>query len=332
MVLAIEAHNIWFMHQMDVKSAFLNGYLEEEVYVRQPPGYEIDKNRDKVYKLRKDLYGLKQTSRVWYSRIDEYLISVGFSRSPSEPTLYTKVNYRGKILIVCLYVDDLIFTGDLSVDDFKNAMKTEFEMTDLGLMKYFLGIEVDQSDDGIFICQTNYANEVLKRFRMLNFKPTATPIATDIKLSKYDEGSYVDPTLYKRLVGSLMYLTTTRPDIMFAVSLISRFMETPKSTHWKVGKRILRYVAGTIDFGIRYTSSLNFELIGYTDSDFAGSIDDRKNTSRYVFSLGSGVVAWASKKQPIVTLFSTEVEYVATAVAVCQVVWMRRVLNELLHD
>jgi len=207
MVLAIATQNKWIMHQMDVKSAFLNGCLEEEVYVRQPSGYEIDKHRDKVYKLRKDLYGLKQASIVWYSRIDEYLISVGFSRSPSEPTLYTKVNQEGKILIVCLYVDDLIFTGDLSIDDFKNAMKTEFEITDLGLMKYFLGIEVDRSDDGIFICQTKYANEVLKRFRMLNCKPAATPMATGTKLSKDDVGSYVDPTLYKKLVGSLMYLT-----------------------------------------------------------------------------------------------------------------------------
>jgi hypothetical protein len=235
-------------------------------------------------------------------------------------------------LIFCLYVDDLIFIGDLSIDDFKNAMKTEFEMTDLGLMKYFLGIEVDQSDDGIFICQTNYANEVLKSFRMLNCKPVATPMATDIKLNKYDEGSYVDPTLYKRLVGIFMYLTTTKPDIMFAISLISRFMETPKSTHWQAGKTILRYVARTTDFGIRYTSSLKFELIRYTDSDFAGSIDDRKNTSGYVFSLGSGALAWASKKQPIVTLFSIEAEYVTTTAVACQAVWMRRVLNELLHD
>jgi len=195
MVLAIVAQNRWIMHQMGVKSAFLNGYLEEEVYVRQLSGYEIDKYRDKVYKLRKALYGLKKASRVLYSKIDEYLISAGFNRSPSEPNLYTKVNQEGKILIVCLYVDDLIFTRDLSIHDFKKSMKTEFEITDLGLMKYFLGIEVYQSDDGIFICQNNYANEVLKRFRMLNCKPTATPMATGIKLRKYDEGSYVDPTL-----------------------------------------------------------------------------------------------------------------------------------------
>jgi len=140
MVLAIAAQNEWSVHQMDVKSAFLNGYLEEEVYVKQPPGFEIDKQPDKVYRLKKALYGLKQASRVWYSRIDEYLTGVGFSRCQSEPTLYTKVNQEGKILIVCLYVDDLIFTRDLSVDDFKDAMKTKFEMIDLGMMKYFLGI------------------------------------------------------------------------------------------------------------------------------------------------------------------------------------------------
>ena len=151
MVLAIVAHNKWYVHQMDVMSTFLNGSLEEEVYVRQPPGYEVDGQEEKVYRLKKALYGLKQTPRVWYNRIDEYLNGEGFNRSPSEPTLYTKVNQEGKILIVCLYFDDLIFTRDLSVDELKKAMKTEFEMTNLRMMKYFLGIEVTQSEDGIFI-------------------------------------------------------------------------------------------------------------------------------------------------------------------------------------
>ena len=137
---------------MDVISTFFNGSLEEEVYVRQPPGYEVDGQEDKVYRLKKVLYGLKQAPRVWYNIIDEYLNSEGLNRCPSDPTLYTKVNQEGKILIVCLYVDDLIFTRDLSVDEFKKAMKTEFEMTDLEMMKYFLGIEVIQSEDGIFIC------------------------------------------------------------------------------------------------------------------------------------------------------------------------------------
>ena len=144
---------------MDVMSAFLNGSLEEQVYVKQPLGYETDGQEDKVYRLKKELHGLKQTPRVWYNNIDEYLNSEGFSRSPSGPMLYRKVNQEGKILIVCLYVDDLIFTGDLSVDEFKKVIKTEFEMTDLGMMKYLLGIEVIQYEDGIFICQSKNANE-----------------------------------------------------------------------------------------------------------------------------------------------------------------------------
>jgi hypothetical protein len=229
--------------------------LQEEVYVDQPPSFEVKGQEDKVYKLKKSLYGLKQAPRAWYSRIDSYLINNGFNRSSNEPTLYTKSNQEGKILIVCLYVDDMIYTGNLMLEEFKAAMKTKFEMTDLGLMKYFLGIEVDQSSHGIFVCQQKYATDILKRFRMDKCKPTETPIALGTKLSKQDEGSTIDSTLYKRLVGSLMYLTATRPDIMYATSFVSRFMESPKDSHWKVGKRILRYVAGTINYGLWYTTS-----------------------------------------------------------------------------
>ena len=151
-------------------------------------------------------------------------------------------------------------------------------------MKYFLGIEVIQFEDGIFLCEYTYENDVLKRFRMVNRKLDVTLIGTDTKLSKEDDRSKFDPMMYKRLVGSLMHLTATRLDIMFAVSLISRFTETPKSTQWQDGKRILRYIAGTTNFGIQYTSNSNFKLIRYTDSDFADSIDDKKNTGGYVSS------------------------------------------------
>ena len=213
----------------------------------------------------------------------------------------------------------MIFTSDLSVYEFKAAMNKDFEMTYLGLMRFFLGLDVEQSEKGIFNSQSKYANEVLKRFRMLNCKTTPTPVATGTKLSKEDCSPNVDPTLYKRLVGSLMYLTATRPDIMFAVSLISRFMESPKDSHWQVGKRILRYVAGTSSYGILYSSTEYDVLTGFTDSDFAGCLDDRKSTSGHVFHLGSGVISWASKKQPIVTLSSVA----------CQAVWLRRVLEGL---
>jgi hypothetical protein len=157
----------------------------------------------------------------------------------------------------------MIYTGNMMLDEFKTTMKNEFEMTDLGLMKYFLGIEVEQSDHGIFISQHKYIVEVLKKFKMEKCKPADTPISLGTKLSKEDLGLVVNSTLYKQLVGSLMYLTTTRPDIAYATSFISRFMESPKDSHWKVGKRILRYIAGTTTYGLWYTTSADSMLTGY---------------------------------------------------------------------
>jgi hypothetical protein len=330
-VLAIAAQNKWPVYQMDVKSAFLNGFLDKEVYVDQPPGYEVKDQEQKVYKLKKALYGLKQAPRAWYSRIDSYLIANGFSRSENEPTLYVKTDPPGNILLVCIYVDDMIYTGNLMLQEFKTVMQKEFEMTDMGLMRYFLGLEVDQSDQGIFICQHKYAADILKRFRMDKCKAAETPIAAGTRLSKQDTGPAVDSTLYKQMVGSFMYLTTTRPDLMYAVSLISRFMESPKDSHWKVGKIILRYVAGTAGYGLWYTRTSDCTLTGYTDSDFAGCIDDRKSTAGYAFHFGSNLISWASKKQPIVSLSSAEAEYVAATTAACHAVWLRRLLKDMGH-
>jgi hypothetical protein len=233
MVLAIATKHNWKVYQMDVKSAFLNGYLEEEVYVQQPPGYEVKGKKYKVYMLKKALYGLKQAPRAWYSKIDSYMIKIESIRSTSEATLYTKVNEQGQILIVFLYVDDLIYIGNLSIDMFKSTMRKEFKMTDLGLMEYFLGIEVTQNDKGIFICQSKYAKDVLKRFRMINSSPISTHVAVGTKLSREQNEMDFDSTVFKKLVGSLMYLTAIRPDIMYGVSMISRFMDTPKNSNWK---------------------------------------------------------------------------------------------------
>ena len=183
--------------------------------MEQPQGYEVLGQEHKVYRLKKELYGLKQAPRAWYSRIDSYLTQNGFHRSESEPTLYTKVNDHGNMLIVCLYVDDLIFTGDFGIAYFKAVMESEFEMTNLRLMKFFLGIEVQQCESGIFISQSKYASAVLKRFNMSNCKTAPTPVITCLKLTKDYDGSTVDPTMFKRPVGSLIYLTKTRPYIMY---------------------------------------------------------------------------------------------------------------------
>ena len=186
--------------------------------------------------MKKALYGLKQAPRVWYTRIDTYFIEHGFLRCPYEHTLYIKFNPEGDVLIVCLYVDDLIFTGNNPklISEFREAMISQFEMTDLGLMSYFLGIEVHQLDDGIFISQRKYASDILKKFKMDVTKPMITPIEEKLKLTKDGTGDFVDATYFRRLVGSLRYLTSTRPDITYGVGLISRFMESHASLTCKL--------------------------------------------------------------------------------------------------
>eukprot|EP00253_Pinus_taeda_P034035 PITA_34035 len=280
-VVVIVVQHKWRVYQMDVKSTFLNGVLKEEV-------------------------------------IDAYLLDNVFDKCDDEPTLFIKES-EGKILIFVLYLDDLIFTGsdDFLIADFKQVIKSEFEMTDLGLLRYFLGIEVKETENGIFISQAKYVANILERFKMQNNKSAPTPTVMGLKLSKEDCSNNVNLTLYKSMIGNLMYLTTTRPNIMYAMSLVSRFMDTPKDTHWQAAKRILRYVNGTKHYGILYQETSDFRLIGYTDSDWAGSVNERKSTSGYVFHLGSGANSWASKKQPIMSLSTAEAEYVAATTAAC---------------
>nr|GEX61724.1 copia-type polyprotein [Tanacetum cinerariifolium] len=325
-ILATAAQKHWEVFQLDVKSAFLQGNLEETVFVQQPVGFEVKGAEEKVYKLNKALYGLKQAPRAWYSRIESYFIKEGFKRCSSEHTLFTKENEGGTLLIVSLYVDDLIYTGNnkRACEEFKSSMMTEFDMSDLGKMRHFLGMEVLQNNKGIFICQRRYAKEVLERFGMENSNPVGNPIVPGTRISGDKEGRKVDPTRFKQLVGSLMYLTATRPDITYGVSLISRYMESPTEMHWCAAKRILRYIQGTTEFGILYKrGGEKSTLVAYSDSDFAGDLDDRKSTSGSVFLLAGGAISWSSKKQPVVTLSTTEAEYIAAAACACQCLWLK---------
>ncbi|CAL1375783.1 unnamed protein product [Linum trigynum] len=330
-VLALAAQLELPVYQLDVKSAFLNGELEEEVYVEQPRGYEKKGEEDKVYRLRKALYGLKQAPRAWNSRIDRYFQQNEFQRSPSEASLYIKKGEGKDFLMVCLYVDDLIYTGTSQrmIEEFKSAMMKEFEMTDLGLMKYFLGIQVKQSPGEIFISQEKYTEDMLKRFHMATCKPISTPMTLNEKLQRNDGAENVDGKLYRSLVGSLIYLTHTRPDICHSVSLISRFMNEPSKLHFAAAKRILRYLQGTKKLGLTYKKEAESKLTGYTDSDWAGSLDDRKSTSGYIFCLGSKPISWSSKKQKTVALSSAEAEYIAATDAACEAVWLKRLISDL---
>lgn len=328
-VLALAAHLHLPVFQFDVKSAFLNGNLEEEVYVSQPEGFVVSGKEDKVYRLRKALYGLKQAPRAWYSKIDMFFQENGFQRSENEPTLYVKKQGNNEFLVVCLYVDDMIYMGSSElVNDFKSSMMKNFEMTDLGLLQYFLGIEVIQGEEGIFASQKKYAADLVKKFNMSNCEKALTPMNINEKLQREDGTEQADARLYRSLVGGLNYLTHTRPDIAFSVSVVSRYMHNPTKQHFGAAKRILRYVAGTIDYGMWYSSSSTFKLIGFTDSDWAGSLDDRKSTSGNCFSFGSGVVTWSSKKQETVALSSSEAEYGAASAASRQALWLRKLLAD----
>ncbi|KAJ0566228.1 putative RNA-directed DNA polymerase [Helianthus annuus] len=330
LVLALATHHGWHLHQMDVKTAFLNGKLEEQVYIEQPQGYIQKGEEKKVCHLKRALYGLKQAPRAWYSRIDAYFIQNKFKKCIYEHTLYIKDTNEGK-LVICLYVDDLILASSSMrlISDFKESMKKEFEMTDMGCLHYFLGMEVSYENGNIILSQKKYMRSLLEKFRMTSCNTVSTPMEYGLKLSKDDPEDFVDEKVYRSLVGSLMYLTNTRPDIMFAVSKISRFMENPKKSHWEAAKRILKYIKGTQQQGITYSKGGKKQLVGFSDSDYAGNIDDSKSTSGYIFHLGSGPVSWQSKKQKVVALSSTEEEYMALSLTGCQALWIKGILNDL---
>ncbi|XP_050888690.1 secreted RxLR effector protein 161-like [Lathyrus oleraceus] len=208
-------------------------------------------------------------------------------------------------------------------------MMKKYEMSDLGLLHHFLGIEVYQDEYGVFICQKRYAENILKKFGMYDCKPIDIPLLVNEKLKKEDGGRLVDASVYRSLVGSLFYLTTSRLDLMCAASLLPRFMSKPSHLHLGAAKRVLRYVMGTMEHGIRFEKNSKLEAKGYYDSDCAGSIDDMKSTSVYVFNLGSGVISWCSKKQDTVAQSSTEADYLAAGLATQQSLWLRRILEDI---
>ena len=232
------------VYQMDVKSAFLNGELEEEVYIEQPEGFQLSENTNYVCKLKKALYGLKQAPRAWYSRLDKYLQQARFRKGSANNNLYIKVS-QGNILLIDVYVDDIIFGSDddrLSLK-FAKDMQSEFEMSLLGELSFFLGLQIHQSNQGIFISQTKYIGEMLKRMEYC--KPIITPMQTSCKLRKDDDSKSTDQRQYRSMIGKLLYVTTSRPNVIKEVGQVGRFQETPKESHVLAVKRIFRYLKGT---------------------------------------------------------------------------------------
>ena len=333
LVIAIAANRNWPLMHLDVKSAFLNGPLQEEVYVSQPPGFEKKNQEGMVYRLHKALYGLKQAPRAWNMKIDSFFKKHGFQKCELEYGVYVQHTSEGNMILVCLYVDDILLTGssEQEIAKFKKVLMNEFEMTDLGKMSYFLGMEFLYSEKGIILHQMKYELELLKRFKLENCKIAITPSDTNQKLDSDSDGEDVDATTFKQLVGSLRYLCNTRPDICYAVGMVSRFMSKPKWSHYQAAVRILRYIKGTLKHGVLFPfeGKTKSELLSYSDSDWCGDRVDRRSTSGYLFKFLGGPISWCSKKQPVVALSTCEAEYIAGALTACQAVWILNLLQDL---
>jgi len=310
LIVALATMHGWKLHQMDVKNAYLNGVLDEEVYMHQPPGYIDENHPTKVCRLVRALYGLKQAGRQWYKQLHKFFTSNGFVRSLAEPTLYARKDQHG-IVVCVVYVDDLIISGDDTdgIKTLKGLLSSTFEMKDLKELHYCLGLEVLRTSNYTFLLQHKYMEGILRKFSMEDCKPVSTPLEQNFRFPDESSDSEVDANRYRQLVGSLIYLTITRPDISFAVNVVSQFMQKPRESHLRTARRILRYIKGTLNFGIRYDGNNDLHLYGYTDVDWAGNQLDRRSTSGYAFYIGSGAVSFSCKKQPTVALSSTEAEY-----------------------
>ncbi|GJT07658.1 retrovirus-related pol polyprotein from transposon TNT 1-94 [Tanacetum coccineum] len=293
--------------------AFLNGKLKEEVYVKQPPGFESNEFPNHVCKLDKALYGLKQAPRAWYETLSTFLTEHKFVRGKIDNTLFV-YKTQTDVILVQIYVDDIIFgsTSTKLCKQFAKLMTQRYEMSMMGVLTYFLGFQIKQSERGISINQEKYVKDLLKKYD-INGSSVKTPMVPPNNLGPDLSGKAVNETQYRGMIGSLMYLTASRPDIQFSTCLCARYQANPKESHLIAVKRIFRYLKGTPSLGLWYPKCSGFDLKGYSDSDYAGCNMDRKSTSGACQLLGGKLVCWSAKKQQSVAMSSAEAEYVATA-------------------
>jgi hypothetical protein len=294
------------------------------------PSFEEDRYPDHVYRLSKALYRLKQAPRAWYECLRDFLISNAFKVGKVDPTLFTKT-CNGDLFVCQIYVDDIIFgsTNQKSCEEFSSVMMQKFEMSMMGELNYFLGFQVKQLKKGTFITQTNYTQDLLKRFGMKDAKLAMTPTGTDGHFDLNKGGKSIDQKAYRSMIGSLLYLCASRPDIMLSICICARFQSDPKECHLVAVKRILRYLVSTPCFRIWYPKGSTFDLIGYSDSNYVGCKVDRKNTSGTCQFLGRSLVSWSSKKQKtFVALSTAKAEYVAAGQCCAQLLCMRQTIRD----
>ncbi|GJT49335.1 ribonuclease H-like domain-containing protein [Tanacetum coccineum] len=314
----------WPIHQLDVKNAFLHGQLSETVYMHQPSGFVDSHHPDYVCLLQRSLYGLKQAPRAWFQRFASFITRVGFQHSKTDASLFV---YRqgSDIAYLLLYVDDIVLTASSAtlLQRIITLLHSEFTMTDLGSLNYFLGICAQRSPSGLFLSQSKFAEEILERAHMEHCNPCKTPVDTESKLGS-DGDPVSDPTLYRSLAGALQYLTFTRPDISYAVQHVCLYMHDPREPHFTALKQILCYVRGTLDHGLQLHVSSTAQLTAYTDADWAGCPVTRRSTSGYCVFLGDNILSWSAKRQVTLSRSSAEAEYRGVANVVAETAWHQR--------
>ncbi|CAM8941546.1 unnamed protein product [Rhodiola kirilowii] len=332
LVLAITVSHGWCLRQIDIDNAFLHGHLDQEVYMQQPPGFEDPQHPSHVCKLNRSIYGLKQSPRAWHSRLSNSICKLGFLPSRADTSLFV---YHGSAatVFILVYVDDIVIAGSCptTVSRIIQRLSELFPVKDLGQLHYFLGLEVRYNSEGLTLTQRKYTLDLLHRANMENCKSTSTPMSITEKLAR-DSGHPLtsdDTVKYRSIVGGLLYLTLTRPDISFAVNKVCQYVSKPTNEHWEAVKRILRYVKGTIDTGLKFRRSSLTRLSIFTDADWAGCSDDRRSTGGFAIFLGPNLISWSAKKQPTVSRSSTEAEYKALANGTAEAIWIQSVLREL---
>ncbi|WVZ20441.1 hypothetical protein V8G54_007763 [Vigna mungo] len=318
LVLCIALSRGWSLRQMDVTNAFLHGTISEDLYMSQPPGFVHPQFPNYVCKLHKSIYGLKQAPRAWYNALRNFMLSYGFTNSRTDTSLFL-YHRSDTVAYFLVYVDDLLLTGNNMVflSTFQRDLAAKFTLKDLGTPHHFLGVEILPTSTGLFLTQHHYIRDLLQSIAMTDAKPVTTPMSSSCDLFAASDASTCNVSEYRRIVGSLQYLSLTRPDVSFSVNKLSQYMAAPTKIHMQAAKRILRYLKGTIDHGLQLRRDSNLHLTAFCDADWAGDTADRRSTTAYIIYYGSNAISWSCKKQSSVAKSSTEAKYRTIATYLC---------------
>ncbi|XP_019105538.1 uncharacterized mitochondrial protein AtMg00810-like [Beta vulgaris subsp. vulgaris] len=317
------------LHQLDINNAFLHGYIDEDLYMHPPLGYTKAKP-GQVCKLKRSIYGLKQASRQWNLELTKFLLHLGFQQSKYDYSMFT-LKTGDSYIIVVAYVDDLLLAGtNLScIQQLKTQLHDAFTIKDLGPLKYFLGIEVSRDSTGILLNQRKYILDLLHNTAMLDCKVADCPLPQGLKLSTQAGDLLPDPEVYRRIIGKLLYLNMTRPDISFAVQQLSQFLSAPRTSHFLVAQHVLRYLKGTLHHGLLYSADSTLQIHAYCDADWGACIDSARSLTGYCVFLGTSLISWKTKKQKVVSKSSTEAEYRSMSHTTSELTWITNLLSDL---